>query len=557
MSPQDQKQFPDDIFRHQLGGIEDAYDPKAWEDMLAKLEADEKHPRVFIPFFFHFKSNHNLKTILFIMTTLSFITLLSLLIGGGTTHTALSAPAGAAISGSYDFSAPETIASTAGNNSIATDDATVTAGMNSNTIASSASTVESSDAGRLNTVKNAGTADDAVIEPTEPALQNTASDQVPGETHAAVKTVNTAAKVIKAAESIKDSALASTKAPVKTVSKAIIYKTWVPDRYEYEAIEKNGNIRQGWIGLHFTEQYSMMNTPWDSSKMLKRSQGFNIQLMSGNKLSSDHWAGYAGFDFGMQFYGRTPKSNVVINTVNQDSGFTRLHSNSLDFMFRAHLEYNKHKLVPYITGFAGPRFYSTGQQVASYLTLKDNESSTSNNVSLTAALMAGVGVGARLQISQTVSLDARWEITAGTRTKVVNTSGSKFNGLNYNLDKRDINSNFGQFKFGVIFNLSETEYTKKLVEPAHYETRTDSVIMEVSDTGKIFVKCKPCNCENNRTSEQSLEDTEQRIPEIIKTEPTRINTSGSSGSGSSGGSKGSFPGIKPPSGGGSRPSEKR
>ncbi|MES2617282.1 MAG: hypothetical protein V4613_05355 [Bacteroidota bacterium] len=557
MNLQDNNNFPDDLFRQELNSFEDVYDPKAWEDMRIKLEADERRPWFLFPFI-KIKSNNNLKTIIIIMSILSLISSVALLFSGTT-----------AIASQALYSATSEVriaivddkpGSTANYTNSSVDNNTVVNGTSTNSsIAeiSSASANNSSVSSVINTNSNSSIIDNATnhtetAAPLEVMQNNTGTiDQtvVPAATKVVDPIKTVAGKIVEAS---KDSSLLK---PVsQKVTKAVIYKSWVGDRYEYVEVEKKGSIKDGWIGLHFTEQYSHMKTPWDSSGMLKRSQGFNVQFMSGNRLSTENFAGYFGFDFGMQFYGRTPKTNVVLNNTSQDSGFTRLYSHSLDFMVRGHFEYNKHRLVPYVNVFGGPRFYSTGQRVTSYVPLQDNENSMTNNVSLTATLMAGVGIGARLQITPAFSLDARYEWTAGTKTKIVNTSGSTFNGLNYNLDKREINSNFGQLKVGVIFNISETEYTKKLVEPAHYVERVDSIVVDVSDTGKIMLpcNCKPCDKTNN-TSEVHPNNTEERIPETINT-GSNGTTRTSSGSGGGGSGKGSFPGIKPPA---PRPSEKR
>ncbi len=99
----------------------------------------------------------------------------------------------------------------------------------------------------------------------------------------------------------------------------------------------------------------------------------------------------------------------------------------------------------------------TGQKVASYLDLKDNESSSSHNVSASATLLYGAGIGARVRIARSVSLDARYEILWGTPVKVVDMRNSSFNGLNYSLKMQDIEPVYSHFKAGIIFDL----YTSK------------------------------------------------------------------------------------------------
>ncbi len=115
------------------------------------------------------------------------------------------------------------------------------------------------------------------------------------------------------------------------------------EEYEYITLPREKNMGF-WIGMHYTMQQAQFDMPWDSTGSLKKSSGFNIQFMSGDVMRNRYWAAYGGLDWGMQFYGRTPNSNVVLNTMNEDSGYTRLRSSSMDFLIRGHWEYARYAI---------------------------------------------------------------------------------------------------------------------------------------------------------------------------------------------------------------------
>ena len=323
---------------------------------------------------------------------------------------------------------------------------------------------------------------------------------------------------------------------------------WVPEHYEYEYYYNDQlPIKDFWFGVHYATQ-NQFNTSNDWRS------GFNLQFMSGDisKKKENAWAVYAGLDWGMMFYGRSSNTNVVINTVNEDSGYTRLRNNSTEFFYRMHFEYAKHRVVPYFNFNIGPRLYYTNQKVASYLNLTENESQTRHNADLNVSMMAGIGVGTRVKVAPRVSLDLRYELMYGTRTNQVDLENSSFNGLSYNLVRRSFNPNQQMVKFGVIIDFSEERREKKLVE-GYYRTVTyDSLVVENTTDSTVIVI--PCDCNKKRSSvstnsanadennNKNCDEEEEENPSIIDT-IIRSSGSGSSG-GSSGGGKGSFPGIK-------------
>ena len=70
---------------------------------------------------------------------------------------------------------------------------------------------------------------------------------------------------------------------------------------------------------------------------------------------------YGGLDWGMQFYGRSDESEVLINSVNEDRGLTFLRSHLNDLYLSGQIEWAQFPVVPYLTGSAGLRIFLTGQ----------------------------------------------------------------------------------------------------------------------------------------------------------------------------------------------------
>jgi hypothetical protein len=141
---------------------------------------------------------------------------------------------------------------------------------------------------------------------------------------------------------------------------------------------------------------------------------------------------------------------------------------------------------------------------------------------------------------------------------------STFNGLNYDLKINRVKPQVEQFKFGIIFDISERDYDKKLVKEGYYKDYLyDSLYVDPRDSNKIYLPCN-CPCDKEKNTETSQEEDQGRpyeghTPIIFR---GGSNTSGSggrirTGGGGSGGSRGSFPGIRTspaprPSGGISR-----
>lgn len=330
--------------------------------------------------------------------------------------------------------------------------------------------------------------------------------------------------------------------------------------------EKYSVFRAPWVGIHFAMQNPISEELQDSGR---QNAGFSIQIMSSNLLKNSDLGAYLGGEFGMQFLGRGPKSQVVINTVHQDSGYTRLNSMSMDFFMRGHLEYGRFFIKPYLNFMAGPRIYTTGQHTESYMKLTDYENSDQSNVHTSVSLMAGAAIGARVRIAPLVSLDARWEYMRGTAVNLVNLDKSEFNGLSYTLSKFNATPEYSQFKVGILFELSDnspkedkryTQYNQS--EMSSLSNTTTNIYYD--STIKQFVECK-CTCtktplgsENNSSTDNAGKRSSSGTEVQFRTErdldpsndrkDSRVTPDISvGGSGSSGSGKKAFPGIKPSS----------
>jgi len=186
----------------------------------------------------------------------------------------------------------------------------------------------------------------------------------------------------------------------------------------------------------------------------------------------------------------------------------------------------------------------TGQHTSALLNSTDYESNNSDNIANDATLMGSLGVGLRVKISPHVSLDARYEQFYGGKAEVVDLHNSQFKGAEYTLSKNKISHNGSQLKFGFIFDLSQHEEEKKLVEPGHYETKTERYYLDANDTNKIIQPCPcgPCDEKEDNSSRNIYE--QGGVEEPSSGTQTRTIRTINTGSGSSGGGKKSFPGVK-------------
>lgn len=256
------------------------------------------------------------------------------------------------------------------------------------------------------------------------------------------------------------------------------------------------------VGLYFTIQnHENMKSVIGSTQ----SFGFNFKLMSSNHLKNTNNIGwYHGLDWGMQFYDRGERTNVILNTTNGDSAWTRLGMHHNDFFLRGHFEISYGRVVPYLTYFGGPRIYSTNQKVKSYLPLKEQESSDIHNVGRAAGLVGGIGLGTRIAFSKNVSLDFHAEAGRGTEVNLVNVNTSQFVNLNYRVQKQRVGVDYYQFKFGFLFSFEESEEDEEEYTPYNnrYPQQNTAPVFIYDSVTKTYKACTPCPCQCDSTYRQ-------------------------------------------------------
>ena len=347
----------------------------------------------------------------------------------------------------------------------------------------------------------------------------------------AEKVAEESKKLVQAAKSVLDS---------PSVQKPMVMKYWVDTTYTYVYKEKTGAIDDFWMGMYFTGQDFIQ----DSVGLPSRSYGFNFQFMSGNLLSAENIGLYGGLDWGMQFYGKSESHDIELNSSTQERGLTQLAQLSNDLQLKLHLEYAQFPIIPYVNAFAGPKIFSTSQYAESFQSSNEYETSNRINVQNKAAFTYGYGLGARVRINSHISLDGRYEWQMNPGVDVASLSQSRFNGRSFDLQNDRLTSGFGQFRFGVVFDLSARDYDKVVDEPGHYEEVIyENVPVQQGDSSTIILPC-PCKpCDDNTDSEWDNDNPYMRGG----SGGWNGSGGGSSGGSGSGGSSGGFPGISSPS----------
>ncbi|MFT5724593.1 MAG: hypothetical protein ACI9JN_001712 [Bacteroidia bacterium] len=319
--------------------------------------------------------------------------------------------------------------------------------------------------------------------------------------------------------------------------KTVVSRTWVDTTYKEVYVKPYRDIDGGWIGVYFTQQTLDNALHSDSFQSYTETYGFNLQFMSGNLIHGQNLAIYGGLDWGMQFYGRSGTSEVLINSVNEDRGLTFLRRHSNDIFISSQIEWAQFPIIPYLTGSAGVRILTTGQTTKALLQSSEYESSTDDGVHTRAALATKVGAGLKVRVTPRLYLDVRYEFIRSNELQTVDYNNSSFNGLDYDLGMKKVNLNADQFRFGVVFDVSSDRYDKVVDQPAHWEETTQNLYIDPQDSTKVFV---PCPCDKKKTTR-----TYRKKSYNPGTGGGIFTPSPGSGSGSGSGKK-SFPGVKKP-----------
>ncbi len=226
------------------------------------------------------------------------------------------------------------------------------------------------------------------------------------------------------------------------------------------------------------------------------------------KSNTSRGALYAGFGMGMGFYGRGERSNVTLNTLREDSGYTYLHNFSVSLWGKLHYEskltVSGLTVYPFTSVAVGSKIFSTNQEVHTYLTLTDYESPTGSNVKSQAVLATEFCVGAKIKLGQTVSLMVSQSFLNSGDINAVDLSQSKFNGLAFDLHTVRMNTTQSQFKVGLVFDLSESRYYQYKVQDNQWDTLwyyeaempppVDSMVYDSATKTLVKVKYFTCPC---------------------------------------------------------------
>lgn len=269
---------------------------------------------------------------------------------------------------------------------------------------------------------------------------------------------------------------------------------------EYTYTPKNSNYVSAFaLGLDYSQESYLNNIGWDSMDQLKNAGGFNIywigpaigrNLWNQNGVNSGvlNWGG--GFNF--NHYRSGDKYNVEFNTVNRDSGYTKLKTSAFQFYLFARYEYQMGRVYPFFAINAGVNGHSTNQYTQTYLVLTEYESSRSENIESNANVYFAPEVGLRMRISPYVSIVSSYQQRMGTEIGIVDLHNSKFNGLmpQYSANLNKVKYETGMFKIGFLFDLSMDKHEKKIVKEGYYDT---TEVLEYPPTAS---PCPPCPCEN-------------------------------------------------------------
>jgi uncharacterized membrane protein YgcG len=264
------------------------------------------------------------------------------------------------------------------------------------------------------------------------------------------------------------------------------------------------------------------------------------------KSQTSRGALYAGMGIGMGFYGKGDRSNVTLNTVREDSGYTYLNNQSVSIWGKVHYEKKAQiagvALFPFISLAAGPRIFFTNQQVKTYLTLTEYESPTANSAFSDAVFATEFSVGTKIRLGSVVSLLVSQSWWSSADIQVVDFSQSRFNGLAFDLTKAQISGSQSQWKVGLVFDLSEKRYHQYKVADGGLDTQwyyevqmpppIDSMVYDSVSKSYTKVKYITCPCCLTNPNGQVQPQNLQALPIYIPGSKQR-NDSGQWDSGSS------------------------
>jgi hypothetical protein len=205
-----------------------------------------------------------------------------------------------------------------------------------------------------------------------------------------------------------------------------------------------------WIGIHLAGNIPMNELRTNG---YRKGLGFDIELMTGDLLKHKRWGVSLGGDFGFTGDGRSSKHNVLLQTPKLDSGQTFLHNISFMGNFIARFEYGSRRLKPYFDVNIGLKNMTTLQNIQSNKTL-DSFEDASNSVNTAWALTYGASLGLRYHLVPGVSLDLRGTWYSGTDLTWANVRQSDYvNSGTFNLKKYTTSADNFHLRIGFLFDI--------------------------------------------------------------------------------------------------------
>ena len=245
-----------------------------------------------------------------------------------------------------------------------------------------------------------------------------------------------------------------------------------PAQYSYQYYTEP-YIEDFALGFDYQNEIFDKKLDWDESKHYQNSGGFNIYFMANSRLTrnlmsfgSINWGG----GFAMNFQGDGSYEYVQMNTTNLDSAKTNLSVLSPQLYTFVRSEFKLGPFYPFIGLGAGVKWYSTSQNTETLVTLKDYESTTSDHITSTGSMYLAPEIGLRIRLTKTTSLVTSYSWVTGGELNLTDLNKSNFNSWRYNISTEKASLNVSQFKFGILFDLSERKSTKTLIKEAYSDT---------------------------------------------------------------------------------------
>jgi hypothetical protein len=191
--------------------------------------------------------------------------------------------------------------------------------------------------------------------------------------------------------------------------------------------------------------------------------GFDFEGYSRNLSKNKFYGVFLGGSGSIAWTGRSEKTEVTLNTPNNDPGITYLQSVYGDLNFVAKVEFGRKDLKLYALGLVGWRGNFISQEIQSKKPVNDFENS-SKTVWSNGLLQWGGGIGLRYHFAPGVSLDIRGTYHDADFTILANSRRSVYDGNTgtYNLNYNYLEPEMLSIKVGLLFCISGADsYTNR------------------------------------------------------------------------------------------------